>query len=296
MTDIWCPFAKRNEAPRHLWGKEQKADTGLLHSTESPGTFSPAKDKYYGHTSYPNTTITATDIWEHIPINRSSRALLNLAGGVETNHTNLVQIEIAWRANDIRNLPQGTLENLRKYMRWVEQHTLIPRLSTVTWVPYPRSYGLNASQRLHGAAWVNYKGWLGHQHAAENSHGDPGDIDIVWLLDGNTPPPKKEETMSQAEVDTIVKHIDKRFNETKHIVEANAVGILSYLARNQKTGILYRIEGTKDPWYGLVGGKVIGPLTFEGAVEFKRQHEITENSIEIPKVFHDAYTGNTSDA
>jgi len=295
MTDIWCPFAKRNEAPRRLWGREQKADTGLLHSTESPGTFSPAPATYYGHTSYPNTTITATDIWEHIPINRSSRALLNLAGGVETNHTNLVQIEIAWRANDIRNLPQGTLENLRKYMRWVEQHTLIPRLSTVTWVPYPRSYGLNASQRLHGAAWVNYRGWLGHQHAAENSHGDPGDIDIVWLLGGDTPP-KKEDEMTPEQMATIIQHVDKRFNETRHIVEVNALGILSYLARNQKTAIIYRVQGTSSPWYGLVGGRIIGPLNIDQAREFKRQHEITENSIEIPQSFHDTYSNTTSEA
>lgn len=196
MPDIWCPFAKRNEAPKHLWGIEQRADTGLLHSTESLDTFNPNPHNYFGHDGYPHFTVNSKGIWQHIPINRSARALLNKPGGVETNKSDVVQIEIAWRAEVIRAMPTATMENLRELMRWIEANSDVPRVSTVNWMPYPKSYGESAEQRLHGKAWLEYKGWLGHQHADENDHGDPGNIDIVWLLDKDEP----EEPIQTTEV------------------------------------------------------------------------------------------------
>jgi hypothetical protein len=48
-------------------------------------------------------------------------------------------------------------------------------------VAYPASYG-DAPQRLSPAAWDAYSGVLGHQHAPDNSHGDPGAIDINRIL------------------------------------------------------------------------------------------------------------------
>jgi hypothetical protein len=37
-------------------------------------------------------------------------------------------------------------------------------------------------KRLSGQQWLDFSGWLGHQHAPENDHWDPGAIDITDLL------------------------------------------------------------------------------------------------------------------
>jgi hypothetical protein len=58
----------------------------------------------------------------------------------------------------------------------------IPVASTVRWAPYPQYYGADAAQRLSVAAWDAYSGVLGHQHAPDNLHGDPGAIDIETIL------------------------------------------------------------------------------------------------------------------
>lgn len=284
MSDIWCPWTKKNVAPQHLWGPEQMPDAGVLHTTESK-SFTPG-ETYFGHTYFPNATVSEHGVWEHIPINRAARALANKPGGVETNNSGCYQIEIVWNAADIRNAPKQLMENLRRFMRWVEEHSLIPRGCSVAFLPYPKSYGSAAGNRLPNDKWISYTGWLGHQHTPENDHGDPGDIDIEWLLDLQT----QEDEMTPEQMAILIQHIDKRTDEVKREVQANALGILSHIARSQKTAILYRIEGEKEPWYGLVGGRVVGPFNLQEAIQFKRQHEITEPSIEISKEFHDIYS------
>ena len=201
--DLWYPEGIPNYAPEKYWGQEQDPDTGLLHTTQSNGNFWPG-NTYYGHNGWPNATVTMKGVYNHIPANRSARALLNKPGGEQTNHTRLFQIEIAWNAENIKNLPQVMKDHLRKLMRWLESVSSVPRTSTVTWVPYPESYGFNAKQRLHGKEWVNYIGWLGHQHADENDHGDPGDIDIEWLLDEPFPSGKDILDMDEKQLEEII--------------------------------------------------------------------------------------------
>src|SRR5699024_4551413 len=58
----------------------------------------------------------------------------------------------------------------------------IPLSSSVVWAKYPGSYGEMASQRLSDSEWEEYTGWLGHQHAPENDHGDPGDLPVASIL------------------------------------------------------------------------------------------------------------------
>lgn len=58
----------------------------------------------------------------------------------------------------------------------------------------------------------------------------------------------------------------------------------------QRTGIIWRVEGVDGEYWGMVGGRVYGPLTHAEAVEFKRQHDIVSNSIVISRAWHDRYT------
>lgn len=194
--DLWYPAAIRNPAPTELWGTYRDDDGQwkyLLHSTESD-VFRPDDDSYFGHTSYPHftaylkTSEKLARIYQHIPINRAARALKNKPGGIETNADRVVQIEIVGRAHQAPTWPKALLDAVRAVGLWVVEQTGMPWQSTVRFVAG------GAGVRLNGPTFDNYAGILGHQHAPENDHVDPGAIDIRYILEGGTPPPEPTPT------------------------------------------------------------------------------------------------------
>jgi hypothetical protein len=198
MADLWYPGGVPDPAPSGVWGEftDHGEPKFLLHTTESrTGAYHPSpftgdsRRRYYGNTgTWPNYTLawhTASNRWRvynHIPANRSSLSLRNRAGGVQTNRDNVTQVEVAARAAEIRFLPDEALGELARLLAWEHLTRGVPLASTVRWVAYPASYGERAPQRLSGPAWDAYAGVLGHQHAPENDHGDPGDFPIENLL------------------------------------------------------------------------------------------------------------------
>lgn len=179
-------------------GTPFEANVGVLHTTE--GTTLPS---YSGGASAPNVTgvpdFAASEIrwYQHYDVDRSSRALKNASGGVETNQLNAFQVELvgtcdprtrdSWRAEGRKfvywpEAPEWALKGVAELVRWLSDNHKIQIKSTVTWRAYPSSYGAFASQRLTGAEWEKYYGWLGHQHVPENDHGDPGDIDFDRVM------------------------------------------------------------------------------------------------------------------
>lgn len=179
-------------------GTPFEANVGVVHTTE--GTTLPS---YGGGVSAPNVTgvpdFTKQIIkwYQHYDVDRSSRALLNKAGGVETNTLNAFQVELVgtcdprtrdrWKAEGRKfiywpDAPDWALREVAKLVRWLSDNHRIQIKSTVTWRPYPSSYGEFAGQRLDGAQWQKYYGWLGHQHVPENDHGDPGDLDFDRII------------------------------------------------------------------------------------------------------------------
>jgi len=180
-------------------GARMKVNVGCLPTTE--GTSWPGYD---GGAVAPN--LTANPVmsgrhlqWrQHFRLNTSSRALVNDAGGVETNTLNVVQVELVGTCNPANrehfgkrragvdyiywpDAPDWALEGLADFMRWCADNLGIPRTAVTTWLPYSNSSG-NSPARLTAAEWRQATGWLGHQHVPENDHGDPGNIDIKHLL------------------------------------------------------------------------------------------------------------------
>lgn len=174
-----------------------------LHTTE--GTDWP---DYLGGQTAPNYTGLpplgdARGKWRaHFPDEKSSRALRNEAGGVNTNTLNTVQLELIGSCDPKNRVRWGGSSRTRvagrDYVYWPEadlrQHRWLARIladfhirhglrlrTGVEFKPYPASYGANGV-RLSFAGWSNYTGVLGHQHVPENSHGDPGNIDIKTIL------------------------------------------------------------------------------------------------------------------
>lgn len=178
-------------------GDQMNANTGVVHTTE--GTTLPS---YGGGASAPTFTLVpslsskSVAVFQHFDVDRSARALVNKAGGVQTNTLNCVQVELTgtcdpktrakWLAEGRSfvfwpEAPEWALLEFARLVRWLSDEHGVKLQSTVTWKAYPGSYGANGV-RLSGQAWMDYYGWLGHQHVPENDHGDPGNFPMVRVL------------------------------------------------------------------------------------------------------------------
>lgn len=178
---------------RQSWGRDggsftTSPDKILLHSTET-GSF----PGYGGGASAPHFTIDLEngEVRQHSPMNRGARALRNPAGGVQTNRDGVIQIEIIGTCDKsfarkygypyIPDMSDAMAGRLKWLLQKIHKATGIPLKTSVSWKKYPSSYG-NSSVRMFNSEWTRYKGILGHQHAPENTHGDPGDLPMKRIL------------------------------------------------------------------------------------------------------------------
>ncbi|MFL6096080.1 MAG: hypothetical protein ACJ71Y_11580 [Blastococcus sp.] len=178
-------------------GSAMEVNVICWHSTE--GTSLPSYD---GGSMAPNFTAKPDFaakrlVWyQHFDFDVSSRALRNLAGGVETNTLNVGQVEIVgtsdpathtkWAQAGIQHLymaelPDWAIRDLATFAKWANANHGVPLSSGLTFKPYPSSYGANGV-RMTNTQWTNFNGHCGHQHVPENDHGDPGAFPMVAIL------------------------------------------------------------------------------------------------------------------
>lgn len=197
----WMPGASRvQDFSGRYSGSSMTPVKILLHSTEGwswPG--------YGGGASAPHLTVWGDSIRQHFPFNRSARALVNSSGGVETNTAGVIQIEIIGtcdpglkaRLPQALFVPEATADDiggLIQAVRYLHNTYDIPVQDAAPrgWLSYPSSYGNKNGQRMTGAEWLSARGIVGHQHAPENSHGDPGNFPL-HLLTGDDDMPSAAE-------------------------------------------------------------------------------------------------------
>lgn len=176
-------------------GSAMEVNVAVLHSTE--GTSLPS---YGGGASAPNIT-AVPDFgsrklrwFQHFRIDSSSRALVNLRGGAETNTLNVVQVELVGtcdpsthrRWGSRRHIywpeaPDWALRDLGEFLGWLHREHDLKLRAPSQWPAYPGSYG-RTSARMSTAEWQGFYGVCGHMHVVENDHGDPGSIDIDKVL------------------------------------------------------------------------------------------------------------------
>lgn len=176
---------------------------GVLHTTEGTGW-----PDYGGGKSAPNYTARPDFankrlLWRaHFPDEMSARALMNQAGGVETNTANAVQVELvgtcdpkrakSWNG-DGRYLagthyiywpaaPDWAKRDVAAFLKDMNTRHRVALAGPTSWLPYPKSYGSAGGQRMTHAQWREFYGWCGHQHVPENDHGDPGALDFAGIL------------------------------------------------------------------------------------------------------------------
>lgn len=181
-------------------GSPMEVNVCLWHTTEgrtvtdySGGAVAPTL------TAAPDMSAKKMRWYQHYDIDRSARALVNAPGGVETNTANVCQIELVGTCDPATNrkwisegrsgefiywpdAPDWALQDLADFANWLHDNHGVPLRSTVTWKAYPGSYGTNNGVRLSAAEWNAYTGHLGHEHATENLHGDPGDLKWARIL------------------------------------------------------------------------------------------------------------------
>ena len=161
----------------------------LLHSTESQGW-----------PSYPTFAPQFTyDPWkhawrQHMPLPRSASTLADPSWtAVRENRDDVVQVEIVgycdpqrWPSygHNVEKMDDRALRDLGEFIAWLHREWDVPltAIPTDEWVSYPKSYGVNAAQRLNSTQFDTFKGALGHQHASGNHHGDPGRIAIAKIM------------------------------------------------------------------------------------------------------------------
>lgn len=151
----------------------------LWHSTQ--GSNLPS----YSDNFFPNMTICKGVAFQHIPANRAARALKNLSGGVQTNRWNVFQIEVCGFANDL-----AFVSVMQEVADWLQDVRRTPKTCTVEFIQFDASFGTNNGVRLSKDEWRVYSGHLGHMHAPENDHGDPGSpFPIARILGGDAGSP-----------------------------------------------------------------------------------------------------------
>lgn len=170
----------------------------VIHTTE--GTSLPS---YGGGASAPNITFVpdfkaqTLRAYQHYRVDISSRALVNKLGGVATNTNNVTQAEFVgtcdpatsrrWAEAGREHIfwptaPDWALRDMAEYIAWLYENHGVPLVAPSKWPAYPSSYGNGQGQRLSGDAWNKFRGVLGHMHVTENSHGDPGSLNIQKVL------------------------------------------------------------------------------------------------------------------
>ncbi|MFF9624294.1 hypothetical protein [Streptomyces griseosporeus] len=197
-------------------GSAMESNVIVWHTTE--GTSLP---DYGGGASAPNFTakpdfVAKRFVWyQHFDFDVSARALVNAAGGVETNTLNVVQVEIVGTCDPATHkkwgstphlytpeLPDWAIRDLAAFAKWAHDNHGVPLTSAVTFKAYPGSYGTDNGVRMSASKWNDFTGHCGHQHVPENLHGDPGLLPMAAILDRakgtTTSTAPKEEDMATA--------------------------------------------------------------------------------------------------
>ncbi|MFE6785208.1 hypothetical protein ACFVFF_23415 [Streptomyces sp. NPDC057680] len=192
-------------------GSDMEVNCGVIHTTEGPTLYN-----YGGGASAP--TVTSVPDFkakrlvhhQHFDVDESARALVNKAGGVQTNTANAFQWELVgtcdpathqkWTRQGIDHIywpepPDWAIRDVAALMRWLNEEHGIPLTGRAEWMAYPASYG-NSRVRMSFSEWTAFKGWCGHQHVPENDHGDPGALPFARILaaaKGSTAPSEEDD-------------------------------------------------------------------------------------------------------
>ncbi len=162
----------------------------VLHTTETTGVPGYSDGATAPHVTY----VPKTRRWvQHTDFNIAARALRNLAGGVQTNRANALQVEIVcYSAKNIADQSSSRLwvgdltddhyQDLRDFLAWVYAAFDVSSM-------WPGKQALSSSEantpgfRMTSVEWNQFDGVCAHQHVPENTHWDTGALDWSRVIE-----------------------------------------------------------------------------------------------------------------
>ena len=224
MTNWYPRASKAQDFSKKYPGSTMKPNVVVLHSTE--GTGWPG---YNNGATAPNFTIRpnfnrrTVEVRQHFPANKSSRALENRAGGVQTNTQNCIQIELVGTCDPATHKkwgsaqhiympdpPQWFIDGVADLLKWLDKtYSGIKIVDGAPrgWKAYHASYGSSNKNRMTFKEWDASTGIIGHQHVPENSHGDPGSFPIKKLIAAATSAKPAPKPSPKPKTKTFGRHI-----------------------------------------------------------------------------------------
>lgn len=125
-----------------------------------------------------------------------------------------MQIEIVGFATKSPNFDQKYLDGIKSLLRWIETVNGVPRRAA-SFLAYPASAG-DSAVRFSSNQWLAFSGTCGHQHVVDNDHGDPGNININYLMSGDG-------KVWEAPGETDSTHSHPTIEKTKSITEKDRI-------------------------------------------------------------------------
>ena len=170
-ADAAGTFNLEDSAYKSEYSTGGKPNKILLHNTEGGRGDGSSGLALYGGGYPAHFTIDLQErkVWQHLPITKPACAIVgDLAAGV--------QIEIIGFSTEkdknsdlyILNYGEDEWAYLATLLKAISAETGIPLTSDVEWTP--------GTPRLGTDAFASYEGILGHMHAPNNDHVDPGNI------------------------------------------------------------------------------------------------------------------------
>jgi hypothetical protein len=152
----------------------------VLHTTESPREWIDGAIKQFtAGSGTPHLSIGWRKgfrfpvVAQFLPFDEYAKTLEHPGGTPETNRANAVQIEICGRAAESRSWDDNWYRALANVLTLTQRQVGYP-------ISRPRQFLVPI--RYTGPGWIKARGIVGHCHAANNSHTDPGRIKAGKLI------------------------------------------------------------------------------------------------------------------
>ena len=175
-----CPFAR--QVPAEVGGGTYVDAPWKIVHHKTIVISENAHALYSKKRSWPHFTVGPSGIQQHYDTEVSARSLENLGGGVETNRSRAVQIELV-AAVGKPALP-GSLAHLASLLRWIEETHKVPSVWPSGRPKQPKNDKDPGGHNRDKNNWLTVSGHYGHCHVPENAHWDPFYYDEEWAVVG----------------------------------------------------------------------------------------------------------------
>lgn len=193
----------------------------------------PRTDTFFGHQGWPHWVADTDKIVQHLPATRGARTLVNKSGGVETNFSNCLQIELMWNAGSISLAPDDLMKNLKRVLDWTSSELELPLDFSAFEENWPRMSFSKWKGLSNDRIWV-----VGHRHVPENDHWDPGHDMPLEILKGG-------DYVTKEQYDSLISYLHDVLTAVED-QEARIADLHAYMSNDMKGHITPLIEAIYD--------------------------------------------------